>query len=140
MERRQPEKTPEQWSEVPNGSTNPPASKARASDDKNNNMSNHKARPMCITQEDGPDQDDQLIPDVGPRRSERVKSQVRPSNAETHHIANMAAMNEQMQGLVLTAQARMKGFTMANRHLQMNEWAFEEFLLEPSQIKLLERH
>ena len=122
MERRQPARTPEQWAESKDGSTNPPASKACASDDKNNDMSNHNARPMCITQEDDPDpskgeQDNKLTPDVGLRRSERVRSQVRPSNVETHHIADMAAMNEKMQGLVLTAQARMKGFTMANRHL-----------------------
>ena len=126
MERRQPARTPEQWSELGDGPTNPPVAKAHTSDDKNDNKSNHVARPMLVTQEDGPepnieDHNDKNMPEIGLRRSEHVKSQVRPNNIETHHIANMASMEKEMQGLVLTAQARMRGFTAANCHLQMNE-------------------
>ena len=53
------------------------------------------------------------------RRSERVRSR---------NVADMAA-NEtaEVPGLVLGATQRTSGYAAANRHLQMKEWAFEEY-------------
>ena len=54
MERRQPDRTPEQWSESGDGPTNPPVAEACTSDG-SIKKSNHSEGPMCITQEDGPE-------------------------------------------------------------------------------------
>ena len=54
MERRQPARTPEQWSESGDGPANPPVAKACTSDD-SNKKSNHSKEPMLITQEEMPE-------------------------------------------------------------------------------------
>jgi len=67
------------------------------------------------------------------RRSERVRNRTNVANLTANETA-------ELPGLALGATQQASGYAATNHHLQMKEWAFEDFLREQSPVRKLGLH